>query len=82
MDLSLDEIVSARDRIAGHVRKTPVIGWDAPEVAASVTLKLEFLQVGGSFKARGASASRRRTEYLLFTGGWGPRGRSRRRRAQ
>jgi len=54
MELSLDEIVSARDRIAGHVRKTPVIGWDAPEVSASVTLKLEFLQVGGSFKARGA----------------------------
>lgn len=54
MDLSLDEIVSARARIAGHVRRTPVIGWELPGVSAAVTLKLEFLQIGGSFKARGA----------------------------
>jgi threonine dehydratase len=54
MDLSLDEMLAARARISPHVRRTPVIRWEVPEVPAAVTLKLEFLQVGGSFKARGA----------------------------
>jgi threonine dehydratase len=54
MRLPLSEIESARSRIAGHVRVTPVLAWEPPEIAAKVTLKLEFLQVGGSFKARGA----------------------------
>lgn len=54
MPLSLDEITAARARIAPHVRRTPVIAWDPPEVPVPVTLKLEFLQAGGSFKARGA----------------------------
>ena len=54
MDLPLDEILAARTRIAPHVRRTPVIRWAVPEVDAAVFLKLEFLQVGGSFKARGA----------------------------
>ncbi len=54
MDLSLDDMLAARARISPHVRRTPVIRWEVPEVAAAVTLKLEFLQVGGSFKARGA----------------------------
>jgi len=51
-----DEIRAAADRIAPHIRRTPVIrlapaetGLDAPLV-----LKLEQLQVTGSFKARGA----------------------------
>jgi threonine dehydratase len=54
MQIALDEILAARARIAPHVRRTPVIAWNPPEVPAGVTLKLEFLQVGGSFKARGA----------------------------
>src|SRR5690349_21016403 len=54
MTLPLDEILAARERISAHVRRTPVIAWSAPEVPAAVTLKLEYLQVGGSFKARGA----------------------------
>lgn len=54
MPISLTDIASARDRISDHVRRTPVIGWSPPEVSAEVTLKLEYLQVGGSFKARGA----------------------------
>lgn len=54
MQISLDEIHAARARIAPHVRRTPVIAWDPPEVPVPVTLKLEYLQVGGSFKARGA----------------------------
>jgi threonine dehydratase len=51
-----DDIVSAASRIEPHVRRTPVLdvvagafGVDAP-----LTLKLELLQVTGSFKPRGA----------------------------
>lgn len=47
------EIEAAAARIAGHVRATPVIGWDLPGVGP-VELKLENLQHTGSFKARGA----------------------------
>lgn len=54
MQPSLEAITEARTRIAPHVRRTPVIAWDPPEVPVPVTLKLEYLQVGGSFKARGA----------------------------
>jgi threonine dehydratase len=54
MRVPLDEIVAARGRIEAHVRKTPTVAWDVPEVKAKVTLKLEYLQVGASFKARGA----------------------------
>ena len=51
-----DDVASARERIAPYVRRTPVLdvaagtfGIDAP-----LTLKLELLQVTGSFKPRGA----------------------------
>jgi threonine dehydratase len=54
MNLSLPDLEAARARITGHVRVTPVIAWDPPEIAARVTLKLEHLQIGGSFKVRGA----------------------------
>lgn len=54
MEISIEQIRAAQQRIAEHVRRTPVIAWEAPEVPARVTLKLEFLQVGASFKARGA----------------------------
>ena len=50
----LPDFEAARARITGHVRVTPVIAWDPREVAARVTLKLEHLQIGGSFKVRGA----------------------------
>jgi threonine dehydratase len=55
LPLSRDAIRTAAARIAGHVRRTPVLhvdsafGHDGP-----VSLKLEFLQHAGSFKARGA----------------------------
>lgn len=45
------DIVAAADRIAGRVRETPVIAWDA---SGAVMLKLECLQHAGSFKPRGA----------------------------
>lgn len=47
------EIEAAAARIAGHVRVTPVLGWDLPGTGP-VELKLENLQHTGSFKARGA----------------------------
>ena len=47
--LAIDDLRQAHARIAPFVRKTPVVKW-----SPQVTLKLEHLQVGGSFKARGA----------------------------
>lgn len=56
--ITLDDILQARDRIAGHIRLTPVMDLArarAPlPVAADVVAKLELHQVTGSFKARGA----------------------------
>ena len=55
MTLSLDAIQAARARIAAYVRHTPLV--PAPtlrgDMTASLRLKLENLQVSGSFKARG-----------------------------
>lgn len=45
----LDAISAAHARIAPHIRRTPVVRF-----RPGVTLKLEHLQLGGSFKARGA----------------------------
>ena len=56
--ITLTDIENARDRIAPHVRRTPVIaasGLQAPIPGVEdLWLKLELLQVTGSFKARGA----------------------------
>ncbi|HET6989272.1 MAG TPA: serine/threonine dehydratase [Kribbella sp.] len=49
MTVSVDEVWAAAERIAGRVRRTPVI-----EVAPGLTFKLELLQHTGSFKPRGA----------------------------
>lgn len=56
MDISRDTIRAAAVRIEGDVRRTPL--WRLPGRAlgldlAEVWLKLEHLQLGGSFKARG-----------------------------
>lgn len=53
--LPLDTIVTARARIAPYVRHTPLLPPPhlRPDVPASLRLKLENLQVSGSFKARG-----------------------------
>lgn len=50
------EIADAYGRVGGHVRHTPVLDVDADTfgLGQAVTLKLELLQVAGSFKARGA----------------------------
>ena len=56
MSISTDDILLAQRRIAGHVRRTPVMELPAGAfgVPASLILKLESLQHAGSFKARGA----------------------------
>ena len=56
MDIEREHILEAQHRIRGDVRHTPL--WRLPGAAlgigcAEVWLKLELLQVGGSFKARG-----------------------------
>jgi threonine dehydratase len=54
----MDEIRAAADRIRGFVRRTPLISASPArahrELARALALKLEALQVTGSFKARGA----------------------------
>src|SRR5271167_366434 len=57
--VTLDEIRAARKRIAGAVRRTPMMAvgpaQNAANAAGALSLKLECLQVTGSFKARGAT---------------------------
>ncbi len=57
MTVSLADVQTARERIAPWVRHTPTIqvGNVRQAPCDSLTLKLECLQVSGSFKARGAS---------------------------
>ena len=50
--VSAADVRAAADRIAGHARRTPVV--TAAVDGRPVTLKLEHLQVTGSFKFRGA----------------------------
>ena len=56
--ITFADIEAARARIAPHVRQTPVLPLDhlktPADIDAHVDLKLELLQVTGSFKARGA----------------------------
>lgn len=54
--ITATDVASAADRIAGHVRRTPVVEVepDAFAPAGRTWLKLELLQHTGSFKARGA----------------------------
>ena len=54
--ITRDQITAAHERIASHIRRTPVMELDgvAFGLPHPVTLKLELLQHTGSFKARGA----------------------------
>lgn len=57
LPVTLDDVRAAALRIAPHVRRTPTVEWSCRGPAldgARVHLKLEYLQVGGSFKSRGA----------------------------
>jgi len=51
MTITRKDIRRAYDKIAPHIRTTPVVAYDG------VTFKLEFLQHTGTFKARGAFAN-------------------------
>ena len=51
---SRDVIAAAAARIAPHVRRTPLLRLEGVGLPHPVTLKLELLQVSGSFKPRGA----------------------------
>ena len=55
--VSIDDIYSARTRIAGRVRHTPTVGSASlsQSVGSPVLLKLEQMQTTGSFKLRGAT---------------------------
>lgn len=57
--IGLPDVQAARHRLAPHIRRTPLVSAGppppTPESAGRVTLKLESLQVTGSFKARGAT---------------------------
>ena len=56
LPVSVADIDAAAGRIASYVRRTPVLELAAGELGlnAILSLKLEFLQHAGSFKARGA----------------------------
>jgi threonine dehydratase len=56
-DVTLDTIRSARERIAGHTRRTPVLENETLNAMAGAQLyfKCENFQHGGAFKARGAT---------------------------
>jgi threonine dehydratase len=56
MSIDIADILAASRRLAGHVRRTPVISLEAGAfgLPAQLVLKLECLQHAGSFKARGA----------------------------
>ncbi|MBB4053644.1 threonine dehydratase [Devosia subaequoris] len=56
--ITLNDVRAAADRIAPYIRHTPTIAVEAvsqPITDARLSLKLESLQVTGSFKARGAT---------------------------
>src|SRR3954451_1434424 len=57
LPLSADAIRAAADRIAPHVRRTPLLEADGADFGLAglrLVFKLEFLQHAGSFKTRGA----------------------------
>jgi len=57
MRITRIEVQAAAARIDGHVRRTPVLEVERGLFGGPAWLKLEMLQHGGSFKARGAFAN-------------------------
>lgn len=57
--IGVDDVEAAARRIAGHVRRTPMLAASNLKMpvaeGSELMLKLELLQVTGSFKARGAT---------------------------
>ena len=53
--ISIEEVLAARDRIAGSALRTPLVRLELEHGPADIHLKLESLQPIGSFKIRGAA---------------------------
>ena len=56
IEIGRDDVEAARRRIAGDIRRTPLLRIDGGQLGVDdveLWLKLEHLQIGGSFKARG-----------------------------
>lgn len=73
-ELNRDSIVAAAQRVSGLVEQSPLIAADLP--GGRVWLKAESLQIGGSFKLRGAtnrllqlSAAERTAGVVAFSSG-------------
>jgi threonine dehydratase len=70
--VSLDDVRRARTRIERYIRYTPLMHAKLPKIAGdyvSVMLKMENLQVTGSFKIRGAlNATARFIEQGIYAG--------------
>src|SRR4051794_41407054 len=56
VDLGIDDVRAARERIGGRARRTPMLpaGELSRRIGARTVLKAENLQLTGSFKVRGA----------------------------
>ncbi len=81
--ITIDDVLAAQERIAPFIRHTPVLPatqmHDTRGIEGRVTLKLELLQVAGSFKARGAmnrlkTLSQDKLRYGLVTASGGNHG--------
>lgn len=56
LPVSAQDVIAAAQRLRGLVRRTPLLPWDLgrPRSNGKLFLKLEHLQITGSFKPRGA----------------------------
>src|SRR6476661_4907539 len=56
LPITADDVRAANRRLHGLVRRTPLVAWDLgrPPTKVRLFLKLEHLQLTGSFKPRGA----------------------------
>ncbi len=56
MSITLEDVLRARERVASHVRRTPLTPahWLSGTTGGRISLKLESLQTTNSFKLRGA----------------------------
>lgn len=69
------DVRTARKRLTGQIRKTPVFhtSIDGPHGPVPVSLKLEYLQYGGTFKVRGSMnallASGRAADQVIIASG-------------
>lgn len=66
--IPLDEILAARERIAGAALRTPLVKLNV-DAAADIYLKLKNLQPIGSFKLRGATNALRKMDRAEREGG-------------